>query len=203
MVNARSLLALILEVGFVAVALFGRMVLHRHRTGDWGFRWQRHDRAARLSGVLFVAAILLGIGGAVLAATAATPLLAALDRDVVAVVGVAVYTAGFLLTFVSQSAMGASWRVGVDPGESTDLVVDGPFGFARNPVFTGMITVAVGLALIAPTVPMIAAVLLLVAAIELQVRAVEEPHLRTAAPSWTNYAGDVGRFVPRIGRIRR
>ena len=101
----------------------------------------------------------------------------------------------------AQSAMGASWRIGADPTEPAVMVVDRPFGWARNPIFTGMVTAAAGLALLAPTVLTIAAVVLLVAAVEIQVRSVEEPYLRVAMPDWQSYASRVGRFVPGLGRI--
>ena len=109
--------------------------------------------------------------------------------------------AGCGVTLSAQSAMGASWRIGVDPTERTVMVVDRPFGWARNPIFTGMVTAAAGLALLAPTVLTIAAVVLLVAAVEIQVRSVEEPYLRVAMPDWQSYASRVGRFVPGLGRI--
>ncbi len=200
--NARGLVALILEISFVAVALVGRMLLHRRRTGDWGIRWQRHDRVARISGASLVASIVVGLVGATLAASGSTGLIGVLDRPVVAVIGVVSYIAGVALTIAAQSAMGAAWRVGVDPDEATDLVVDGPFGMARNPIYTGMVIVAGGLALIAPTLLILTAVVLLIVAVELQVRAVEEPYLRATIPAWSIYAHDIGRFVPHVGRIR-
>jgi protein-S-isoprenylcysteine O-methyltransferase Ste14 len=201
-VNGRGVLALILEVGFLGVALVARVVVHRSRTGDWGVRLQRHDLVARLCGALFVAAIVVGVVGAVLAATGATGLVESFDGWGGAAVGVGVFVVGAGLTFMAQYAMGESWRIGVDPDERTELVAAGPFRFARNPVFTGMIVAAVGLALTAPTAITVGATLLLVIAIEVQVRAVEEPYLRTAMSGWSEYASDVGRFVRRVGRIR-
>lgn len=201
MVNGRGLVALVLQVGFLAFALVGRMVLHRRRAGDWGFRWQRHDRVARISGALFAAAIVVGTVGVALVAFSVTPVWGAFDSAGVLAAGLVVFAAGCGMTLWAQSAMGTSWRIGVDPTERTAMVVDGPFGWARNPIFTGMVTAALGLALLAPTVLTIAAVVMLVAAVEIQVRSVEEPYLRVAMPDWQNYANRVGRFVPGLGRI--
>jgi protein-S-isoprenylcysteine O-methyltransferase Ste14 len=200
-VNGRGVLALVLQVGFLAAAFAGRMILHRRRTGDWGFRWQRHDRVARVSGTLFAAALVIGTVGVALVAFSVTPPWGALDGVGVLVAGLAVFSVGCVLTLVAQSAMRRSWRIGVDPTERTALSVDGPFGWARNPIFTGMVTAAVGLALLAPTVLTIAAVFMLWVAVEIQVRSVEEPYLRVAMPDWLGYARRVGRFVPRLGRI--
>ena len=41
-------------------------------------------------------------------------------------------------------------------------------------------------------------------ALELQTRFVEEPHLRRVhGAAYAAYAAQVGRFVPRVGRLRR
>jgi len=200
-VNGRGVLALVLQLGFLTVAFAGRTLVHRRRTGDSGFRWQRHDRTARVSGALFVAAVVVGTAGVTLAALSVTGLWDALAGTVMLVVGVAVFAAGCVLTLASQSAMGTSWRIGVDPNERTELVTDGPFGWARNPIFTGMVIAAVGLSLMAPTMLTLVALLLLVVAVEVQVRSVEEPYLRTAMAGGGAYARRVGRFVPRLGRI--
>ena len=199
--NGRGLVALVLQVGFLAFALVGRVVLHRRRTGDWGFRWQRHDRVARVSGALFAAAIVVGTVGVTFVAFSVTPVWSALDSVGVFAAGLVVFAVGCGVTLWPQSAMGTSWRIGVDPTERTVMVVDGPFGWARNPIFTGIVTTAAGLALLAPTVLLIAAVGMLVVAVEIQVRSVEEPYLRVAMPDWQSYANRVGRFVPGLGRI--
>ena len=199
--NGRGVLALVLQLGFLTVAFAGRTIVHRRRTGDSGFRWQRHDRTARASGAVFAAAVVVGTVGVSLAAFSVTELWDALDGTAVLVVGVVVFAAGCVLTFVAQSAMGTSWRIGVDPTERTELVTGGPFGWARNPIFTGMVTAALGLMLMAPNALTLAAVIGLIVAVEVQVRSVEEPYLSTAMPGWVTYARRVGRFVPRLGRI--
>ena len=197
----RGLLALGLQIGFLAVAFGVRVVIHRRRTGDWGLRLQRHDRIARLCGALFVAAVIAGTIGLILAATSVLDPWPLLDHTAVAAIGLAVFAAGAWLTFAAQAAMGTSWRIGVDPTERTALVTHGPFRHVRNPIFTGMITAATGLALLAPnTITVIAAALLFVA-VEIQVRSVEEPYLRVAMPAWAAYATQAGRFVPAVGRI--
>ncbi|MGQ1797409.1 methyltransferase family protein [Kocuria oceani] len=100
--------------------------------------------------------------------------------------------------------MGASWRVGVDASERTELVTTGAFAVVRNPIFTAMLTTLVGLTLLVPTMVSAAALLCLLVAVELQVRLVEEPYLlRTHRQAYTSYAAHVGRFVPGLGRLRR
>jgi protein-S-isoprenylcysteine O-methyltransferase Ste14 len=100
--------------------------------------------------------------------------------------------------------MGASWRVGVDAAERTELVTGGLFARVRNPVFTAMTFTAAGLALMVPTVIPALALMVLVVAIELQVRVVEEPYLSVVhGRAYDAYAARAGRFVPGIGRRGR
>jgi len=195
------MLALVMQLTFLAAAFGWRMTMHRRRTGDWGFRWQRHDRIARVSGALFAGAILVGTTGVTLAAFSVTSLWGPLASTGTLIAGLVLFAAGCVVTLAAQSGMGTSWRIGVDPTERTGLVTDGLFKWARNPIFTGMVTAAAGLALLAPTLLIAASVVMLVAAVRIQVHRVEEPYLRAAMPGWPTYAQRVGRFVPRLGRI--
>jgi protein-S-isoprenylcysteine O-methyltransferase Ste14 len=98
--------------------------------------------------------------------------------------------------------MGASWRIGVDADEKTELVSTGPFTLVRNPIFSAMVTAFAGLALLVPNAATAAGVAALVAAIEVQVRLVEEPYLiKTHGERYLRYASRVGRFVPLVGRL--
>lgn len=115
MVNTRALFALVLQLAYLAAAFGWRTVVHRRRTGDSGFRWQRNDRTARISSALFAAAILAGTTGATLAAFSVTEVWVPLTGSGAFVAGLTLFAAGCVLTLAAQSAMGASWRIGVDP----------------------------------------------------------------------------------------
>ena len=118
-------------------------------------------------------------------------------------IGVLAALGGITGTLAAQMAMGASWRVGVDPNERTDLVVSGLFRLVRNPIFTAMILASGGVTLMIPNLVVLTAFIALVAAIELQVRLVEEPYLLRVHPaSYLAYGRLVGRFVPGLGRLR-
>lgn len=194
--------ALLLYVVGGAVVFGWRSWQQRRGTGSAGFRGisGRPGSAAWWGGVLFVVALVLAalapllelVGDVVLAAP-----------SWVAAAGLVVAVAGFAGVVLSQSAMGRSWRIGVDAGERTDLVTTGVFAVVRNPIFTAMVTALAGLALMVPSALSLLALAALVTAVQLQVRAVEEPYLlATHGPNYAHYAAHVGRFVPTIGRLR-
>lgn len=82
--------------------------------------------------------------------------------------------------------MGASWRIGVDPNDRTDLVTAGLFGMVRNPIFTAMFLSAAGSALAVPTAVTVLGFVVATAGIVAQVllvrgaapAAAARPHLR-------------------------
>lgn len=129
--------------------------------------------------------------------------IAALDTPAVHVLGLVLASAGAILVFSAQMAMGDSWRIGVEPDECTELVTSGPFRIIRNPVFGAIIPVGIGYALMVPTVFSIAGLAVFATALELQVRVVEEPYLLdTHGETYRRYASRVGRFVPGFGLIK-
>ncbi len=107
-----------------------------------------------------------------------------------------------LVALFAQGTMGDSWRVGVDPAETTALVTGGPFAVMRNPIFTAMTVAAAGLTWLAPNVVAIVGLATLLAAILLQVRVVEEPYLlRAHGDAYRDYGRRVGRLLPGVGRF--
>lgn len=195
-------LALLIAVLYLVVAFGLKAVLLRRSTGTAGFRGitGRPGSAEWLGGVLFVVALVAAV---------VAPGLQAVDvldpftgSSALATLGLVVTMVGVVLTLWAQGSMGGSWRVGVDSGERTTLVTDGPFAVVRNPFFAALVPTAAGLVLMACNIVAVIALVALVAAIELQVRIVEEPYLRTAhADRYVAYARRVGRFFPGLGRL--
>ena len=186
------------------VVLFGvRSWLHRRRTGRAGFHGVTGTprQPGWWGGVLFVAAVVLGLAAPLLAATGAAPVRA---PGWVQVLGLVLALLGFAATLIAQTGMGASWRIGVDTTERTDLVTTGVFASVRNPVFTAMAVAQLGMFLMVPHVISAAASIALVVAVQLQVRTVEEPYLaHVHGERYRAYAAGAGRFVPGVGRLPR
>jgi len=187
--------AIVVSVVWFLVAFALRIAIQRRMTGDSGVRSNAGPplSLAWWARVAFVSAVVLVAIGP---ATADPP-----DPTPLNWVGLVTALVGVTATFVAQLRMGASWRIGVDPGERTALVTTGMFAIVRNPIFTTMALTAVGLTAMVPTVIGGAGLALTVVALELQVRGVEEPYLRaTHGPAYSSYEARVGRFVPAIGR---
>jgi protein-S-isoprenylcysteine O-methyltransferase Ste14 len=178
-----------------------RTWLHRRATGRSGYLGisATPGSLAWWGGVGFAGAVLLLL---VAPLTPFEPLVpTSAWADVFGVTGVAVGTLG---TWWSQSAMGASWRVGVRDSESTELVTAGPFAYVRNPIFSCMLLAALGACVLLPNVLMLLGGALLFVAVELQVRRVEEPYLvRAHGDAYRDYARRVGRFVPYLRLYQR
>ena len=199
-------LALGLYVVYLVLAFGLRTALQHRRTGSTGFHGigGRPGSAEWLAGVGFVVALVLGVAAPVLALLGAVEPIEALDTTALHVLGIVLSVAGIAATLYAQVAMGTSWRIGVDPGERTDLVTSGPFAIVRNPIFSAMLPTALGLGLLVPSGVAIAGLAGLAVALELQVRVVEEPYLlRTQGDCYAEYAARVGRFFPGVGRLGR
>ena len=183
--------ALLLQAAFVGSAFGWRSVQQYRRTGRSGLVLQRERGAVALATSLLM-------GGGVVALAAGTARGGPQPWAARSVAGTVAMLAGAGVTMAAQQAMGASWRVGVDPRERTELVTDGPFRRVRNPVFSGMLLCVAGNALAVPNRLTRVGSAQLVAGIVGQVLLLEEPHLhRQHGHRYAAYVASTGRFLPR------
>jgi protein-S-isoprenylcysteine O-methyltransferase Ste14 len=199
------IVALVLFGVFAALGFGWRSWEQRRRTGSTGFRGVsgRLGSAEWFAGAGFVAAPAVAVLASILQLLDVVAPVAVLHAPWIQIGGIVVAIVGIFATVYAQLDMGDSWRIGVDPGETTTLVRTGVFGWVRNPIFTAMITFGFGIALVTPSLVALAGFLLLVATIELQVRIVEEPHLLTVhGDDYRSYLTNVGRFMPGVGVSR-
>jgi protein-S-isoprenylcysteine O-methyltransferase Ste14 len=195
--------ALVLFAVFAVVGFGWRSWDQRRRTGSTGFKGisGRLGSTEWFAGVGFVAALVAAILAPVLQLIGVVSPLALLDATWIQSAGIVIAAIGIVATVYAQLDMGDSWRIGVDPAETTTLVRSGVFGWVRNPIFTAMMMFGFGIALVTPNLVAIAGFVLLVTTIEHQVRVVEEPYLLTVhGDAYRGYLANVGRFVPAVGR---
>lgn len=208
---SRALVALIALVAY-AVAAFGwRSYLQVRRYGDSGLRLApppglvprvAHVGLIAAFGAAFVAPIWAMVADDAAAPGGSRSLVEGSVGSGTFVAGLLLVVVGGALTLVAQVQMGASWRVGVDEGEQTELVTSGLFASIRNPIFTSMLVAFTGLALLVPNVPSIVGLVIGAVALQVQVRSVEEPYLtRVHGAPYRRWASQAGRFLPGLGRL--
>lgn len=188
---------------YLAIAFGVRTAIQIRRTGSSGFKGLvgAPGLLGRAAGVLAVLALGVGVAAPVLEIAGALEPVEALDGTGGHIAGFVLVALGIGFTFHAQLAMGASWRIGVDASERTDLVTDGPFARVRNPIFSSMLGTGLGLVLLVPNAVALAGFVALLVALEVQVRLVEEPYLRRVhGDDYATYTGRAGRFLPLVGR---
>jgi len=180
MSNPNTLL-LIYFIAFLLTAFVIRSLLVYKRTGINPLVLPRTQDAYGYVGMAFK--VLMLCCAAVVTALAFVPVaplwlgtITPLELDAMKWVGWTYLIASLIWMLVAQSQMGASWRIGIDSANSTELVSKGLFGISRNPIFLATRLSLLGFFLVAPN----AATLAILAAgevlIQVQVR-LEEKHL--------------------------
>jgi len=110
---------------------------------------------------------------------------------------VAVAAAAFVATWVCWKKMGKSWRMGIDPGEKTQLVVTGPYAYVRHPIYALQCVFAIASLAAVPTPLMGIVVAIVVLLLQWEARREEQYLLRIHGEVYARYLATVGRFIPR------
>jgi protein-S-isoprenylcysteine O-methyltransferase Ste14 len=122
------------------------------------------------------------------------------DSRAVAWCALFVACAAFVATLVCWKRMGKSWRMGIDPGEKTQLVVTGPYAFVRHPIYALSCLLMLCTLAIVPS-PVMAIVALTHVLLLLWESHREERYLISVhGHLYQYYALRVGRFVPTLFR---
>ena len=175
----------------------------RIRTGTWGVVVRESaslvERLVRWSIVVVFVALVTWT--ALCAALGPKPLAVWPQWPGVGWLGISIAAGGFALVAAAQAKMGRSWRIGIDD-HPTALVTDGVFARIRHPIYTGIQSIVLGITCIAPSPWTLAGFALTLMLVNVQSR-LEEQHLRQQhGAAFYEWASQVGRFVPRLGRLR-
>jgi protein-S-isoprenylcysteine O-methyltransferase Ste14 len=82
--------------------------------------------------------------------------------------------------------------------KNEELTTSGPYAYTRNPLYLGSLIMALGFAIAARSLWVLAGMAIMFAAIYLPVIRGEESYLRSAFPSFDEYAQNVPRLLPRL-----
>ena len=97
-----------------------------------------------------------------------------IEKESLRLIGLTLLVVSFLWTSIAQYQMSASWRIGIDYKEKTEIITHGLFKFSRNPIFLGVILSYLGTFLIIPNILSFSILLLTYFTIQTQVRLEEE-----------------------------
>lgn len=155
-------------------------------------------RRSRLTGLLFTVSVVgalaatlthaVHVGGFVLEPLAIAPL-------IFVPIGMLVMVAAAVFVMMARADMGRNWQVGIADERPDELVTTGLFAMSRNPVFLGMVVLALGLVLALPSPAVIVCAGLFTLACNLQIRD-EEAFLRGMfGRRFHDYEDGVGRWL--------
>ncbi len=119
----------------------------------------------------------------------------------VVLAGLLLCAAGVLVIAIAQRQMGESFRIGIDDAK-TALVSRGLFRHARNPIYSGLLVMLLGVTLVIPCAASLFLGGAAAAAIAIHTRLEERHLLALHGDAYRAYAERVGRFVPGVGRLR-
>lgn len=110
------------------------------------------------------------------------------------IAGVLVMAAGLLVYALALHALGSSWRLTIDRDRPGALVRDGVFGRSRNPVYLGLIALAVGVFLVLGRLVLLVLAIVFVGYFELLIRREERFLAGQYGDAYREYARSVGRW---------
>jgi protein-S-isoprenylcysteine O-methyltransferase Ste14 len=126
------------------------------------------------------------------------PLAPLVQHDVLAIVGLFLATAALMGSWICWKRMGKSWRMGIDPNESTQLIVTGPYGYVRHPIYALSSLLMIGAVLVIPSPLMLALAVIHLTFLQWEARREERHLLAVSGPQYAAYRARVGRFFPRL-----
>lgn len=102
------------------------------------------------------------------------------------------------LSIVTWRHMGEQWRMGIDPTQKLRLLVDGPFGRVRHPIYSLSILLMLCSVAVLPSPIMILLATIHITLMHIKARNEERFLLDTMGPSYAEYCRTTGRFIPFV-----
>ncbi len=119
-----------------------------------------------------------------------------------AVIPLVIALLAFYATLVCWRRMGKSWRMGIDPNETTELIVAGPYAYVRHPIYTLSILLMLCTMLILSSPLMLGVGVLHIGFLIWEARREEQHLVNVHGEPYSRYLDRVGRFFPRLRASR-
>lgn len=117
-------------------------------------------------------------------------------HPIIAALAVLIALAALAATMVCWRKMGKSWRMGIDPGEKTQLIVSGPYAYVRNPIYALSSILMIASAIAVPSSLMFILAIIHLIFLQWEARREEKYLLTTHGEEFGRYMKTVGRFIP-------
>ncbi len=114
------------------------------------------------------------------------------------IIGLALAVAALLGSWVCWKRMGKSWRMGIDPTETTQLIVTGPYAHVRHPIYALSSLLMIGAVLVIPSPLILLLAVIHLTCLQWEARREERHMLATTGDQYAVYRARVGRFLPRL-----
>jgi protein-S-isoprenylcysteine O-methyltransferase Ste14 len=100
-------------------------------------------------------------------------------------------------TLVCWRKMGKSWRMGINPQEKTQLIVSGPYGYVRHPIYALSSLLMLSTMAAVPSLLMLMIGVIHLLLLQWEARREEAYLLLHHGQAYADYCRRVGRFFPR------
>ncbi|RZV60485.1 MAG: isoprenylcysteine carboxylmethyltransferase family protein, partial [Flavobacteriaceae bacterium] len=118
-----------------------------------------------------------------------------LENEILIWIGWGLLILSLILVWLAQSNMRASWRIGIDRKNKTELITKGFFSISRNPIFLGIMVANVGLLSVIPNAFTLLIVSLSTISINTQIRLEEEFLAKEFGNEYGQYKNKVNRWI--------
>ena len=193
-------LALIMVAIFLLVGVIFRVAMRFKSVGDSGIRLSSKLESKKKVSISVLFFISFAAQGVLAWAYSKSYLKPQVNLELLGVfLGLSFSLGGIALASYSQFSMKDSWRIGVDPGEKTELITHGIYSKIRNPIYTACIIYGIGLICLAPHISLLIVGLAGLLTIVAYVKQVEEPYLiNIHGEIYLQYMKQTGSYLPKL-----
>lgn len=121
-----------------------------------------------------------------------------LDNQQAKIAGFIIGISGLWICRIAQVTIGKSWRVGIDENAKPGLITNGIYKYIRNPTYTGLYFLCVGVWIINPTFLYSYWILAFFIMMEFQVRCEEEYLENQYGAEYLDYCKKTKRYLPML-----